>query len=493
MSLTPATQPNRNTQVSWRCDPFIGGEYVRGEGPLLVVENPATEAVITTVRQTSLRQLDAAVTNSRQAFESGVWQDPELRRAVLSRLADLLEARSAEFASALVQEVGTPVALCQPLQLGGPISLLRYLVRKTDLARERIRMLGRDDRVPASESMIRYAPVGVAAGIGAYNYPLMFVISKACTALAAGCASVFLPSPQTPLATLLFGEVAAEAGIPPGILNIVVGGADIGVALSSHPGIDKVSFTGSVAVGRQVMIQAAQGIKGVVLELGGKSAAIVLPGADLAKVAMPLHSRYLRNSGQGCQSPTRHLVPRKQFDDFIDVSREAYAKIQIGDPWDPATLGGPLISKAHRARVEGYIERSKQEGGRVLLGGGRPPMERGWYHNPTLIGGVNNDSEIARNELFAPVAVAMPYDSVEEAIAIANASDFGLAAHLYGPLDLAKRTAERLSVGTIYINGGGQLRTDSVLMGWKHSGLGCEWGEEGVMEFLGVKHLQWTL
>jgi aldehyde dehydrogenase (NAD+) len=493
--MTPAMRipANKNTHVSWRCDPFIDGDYVRGEGAPLVVENPATEEAITTVRQTSSGQLDAAVANSRKAFESGVWSDPALRARVLLKLADLFEERSAEFASALIQEVGTPVALCQPLQLGGPITLLRYLAGKTNIGVDRARQLGRDDRAPASESIIRYAPVGVVAGIGAYNYPLMFVISKGCTALAAGCASVYMPSPQTPLATLLFGEVAAEAGIPPGILNIVVGGADIGVALSSHPGIDKVSFTGSVGVGRQVMIQAAQGLKDVVLELGGKSAAIVLPGADMAKVAMPLHSRYLRNAGQGCQSPTRHLVPRKQFDDYVDASREAYAKIQVGDPWDPATLAGPLISDAHRARVEGYIERSKREGGHILLGGGRPAMDRGWFHNPTLISGVNNDSEIARNELFAPVAVTMPYDSVEEAIAIANASEFGLAAHLYGPLDLAKSTAERLRVGTVYINGGGQLRSDAVLAGWKHSGIGCEWGEDGVMEFLEPQHVQWTL
>jgi aldehyde dehydrogenase (NAD+) len=323
---------------------------------------------------------------------------------------------------------------------------------------------------------------------------LMFVVSKACTAMAAGCSTVYMPSPQTPLATLLFGELANEAGVPPGILNIVVGGTDIAVALTSHTAADKVSFTGSAGVGRQVMIQAAQGLKDVVLELGGKSAGIVLPGADLAKVALPLHSRYLRNAGQGCQSPTRLLVPQEQLDDFIDVSREVFAQIKVGDPWNPTTLIGPLISEAHRARVEGYVERSRLEGGRVLIGGGRPAhMELGWFMNATLIGGVKNDSEIARNELFGPVAVVMPYRNVDEAIALANESDFGLAAHLYGPLDLAKSLAERLRVGSVYINGGGRLRVDAILTGWKHSGIGREWGEDGIAEFLEAQHVQWAV
>jgi aldehyde dehydrogenase (NAD+) len=210
-------------------------------------------------------------------------------------------------------------------------------------------------------------------------------------------------------------------------------------------------------------------------------------------LAMPLHSRYLRNSGQGCQSPTRHLVPRKHFDDYLEASREAYSKIILGDPWDPASLGGPLVSSAHRARVEGYIERSKQQGGHVLLGGGRPARERGWYLNATLIGGVNNDSEIAQNELFAPVAVAMPYDTLDEAVALANDTEYGLAAHLYGPLDLAQSVAQRMRTGTVYINGGGQMRVDSVLMGWKNSGVGCEWGEDGILEFLQPQHVQWSV
>jgi len=482
--------PDPTINIAWRLDPFVNGEYVRGDGEPLDVENPATGKVIATVRQTSPQQLENAVSGARKAFDSGVWRDPELRRNVLTRMADLLEERAVEFAAALVQEVGTPVALCQPLQIGGPLTLLRYLAERTVI--DRTRHLGGDQRPPASQSLIRYEPVPVGAGIGAYNYPLMFVISKACTAMAAGSAAVYMPSPQTPLATLLFGEIARDAGVPEGIFNIVIGGADIGAALSSHPAVGKVSFTGSVNVGRKVMLQAGLNLTDVVLELGGKSAALILPGADLENLALPLHSRYLRNAGQGCQSPTRHLVPRADFDDYIDVSRDAYASIPVGDPWDPSTLAGPLISQAHRDRVEGYIARAEQAGGRVLLGGGRP-REQGWFLNSTLIGGVDNHSEIARNELFAPVAIAMPYDSVEEAIAMANDSDFGLAAHVYGPQDQAMKTAEQMEAGTVYINGGGQLRVDSVLTGWKASGVGHEWGDDGLAEFLQAKHIQWTI
>jgi len=476
---------------AWRTELLIDGRFVAGEGDPLPVENPATEEVITTVAQASYAQLDTAVTSASRAFASGVWRDAELRRHVLHEMANLLERRAGEFSAALVQESGTPISLCQPLHLGGPVNMLRFFAERT--AVDRTRLLGRDLRAPQSESLIRYEPIGVVAGIGAYNSPLLFLVSKAAAALAAGCTSVYMPSPLTPLATLMFGEIAVEAGVPPGVLNIVIGGSDIARTLTMHPVVDKVSFTGSVAVGRQVMRQAADGIKGVVLELGGKSAAIVLPDADLAKIALPLHGRYLRNSGQGCQSPTRILVPESRLDDFLDVTREAFAKIPIGNPLDPATMAGPLITAAHRDRVEGYVQRAVSSGGKVLAGGGRPDFERGWFMNPILVGGVSNDAEISRDELFGPVGVLMTYRDVEHAIAIANDSELGLAAHVFGPLDEAQAIAPRLRAGTVYVNGGGNFRVDSVICGWKHSGIGCEWGEDGILEFLEPQHIQWAV
>ena len=477
--------------VDWCTGNFIDGRYCAGEGPALAVENPATEEVLVSVRQASLAQLDQAVASARRAFESGVWRDPALRKQVLLRMADLLEAQAATFATALVLESGTPVSLCQPLHLGGPINMLRYFAERTTV--DRTRALGVDTRTPVSESIIRFEPIGVVGGIGAYNSPLLFLVSKAGAAMAAGCTAVYMPSPLTPLATLMFGRIAMEAGVPAGVLNIVVGGTDIARALTTHSGIDKLSFTGSVGVGRQVMLQAAEGIKDVVLELGGKSAAIVLPGADLAKYALPIHGRYLRNSGQGCQSPTRILVQENQFDDFLDLTREAYTKIPVGDPLEPTTMAGPLITAAHRDRVEAYVQRALHEGGTVLAGGGRPDFARGWFMNPTLIGNVGNDAEISRHELFGPVAVIMRYRDVQEALAIANDSDLGLAAHIFGPLDHARALAPQLRAGTVYVNGGGGFRVDSVISGWKQSGIGREWGDDGILEFLEPQHIQWAV
>jgi len=301
-----------------------------------------------------------------------------------------------------------------------------------------------------------------------------------------------LPSALTPLTALLFAEIVAAAGVPPGVLNIVAGGPDIARALTLHPGVDKVSMTGSVEVGRQVMRQASEGLKGVVLELGGKSAGIVLPGADIERISLPLHGRYLRNAGQGCQSPTRLLVHASRFDDFVDAARTTFKRVPVGDPWNPDTLIGPLIRESHRARIEACVERALAAGGTLLAGGGRPDIARGWFMNGALLGGLSNHSEIARSELFGPVAIVIPYENVDDAVSIANDSEFGLAAHVFGPQDEAMAVATRLRVGTVAINGGGNFRVDSVLAGWKQSGIGREWGEQGIREFLGAQHIQWT-
>ena len=476
--------------VAWRLTHFIDGRFVAGEGMDLAPENPATGEVLASLPQVSNRQLDAAVAAARRAFDSGDLRDGALRRAVLTRMADLFVARKEELLRSIVTETGTPISIAGFLQIGGPLALLRDVANRADV--DRTKRLVPDARPPASESIIRYEPAGVVAGIGAYNNPLLYLVSKCCAAMAAGCTAVYLPSSLTPLTALLFGEIADAAGVPPGVLNIVAGGPEIARALTLHPGIDKVSMTGSVEVGRQVMRQAAEGLKGVVLELGGKSPGIVLPGADIERIAMALHGRYLRNAGQGCQSPTRLLVHASQYDDFVDAARTAFTRLPVGDPWDAGTMIGPLIREKHRARVEGFVERARAEGGSILAGGGRPDIPRGWFMNGTLLGGLSNDSEIARSELFGPVALLIAYESVHEAVAIANDSDFGLAAHLFGPQDEAMAVAKRVRAGTVTINGGGNMRVDAALAGWKQSGVGKEWGEYGIREFLEVQHIQWT-
>ena len=486
--MSAAAAPN----IDWNTNLFIGGRMVAGAGAPLTVTNPATGQDIATFDQASPAQVDDAISAAKTAFESGVWSDGETRRDILLRLADLLEEHREEFGAAIIEEVGTPANLIAPLQLGVPLAALRYYADMATL--DHTRQLAPDTQPGApSESLVRQVPAGVVAAITAYNYPILMLGLKIAPALASGCTVVVLPSPQTPLSTLLFAKLLAKAGAPDGVVNIIVGGVDVGTALSEHPDIDKISFTGSVPVGSAVMQQAAKTITGVVLELGGKSATIVLPDADLSTALAPIHLRYLRNAGQGCASPTRILVQRDQLDDFIARSQAFFPTVKTGDPRDIDTICGPLISEDHLLRVEGYVERAVAAGAHIVAGGGRPDLPHGWYMNPTLITGVNNSDEICREELFGPVGVVIPFDTIEEAIAIANDSHLGLAAAIFGPLDHALETAEKLRVGSVYINGGGATRMDAPMGGFKQSGIGREYGIEALREYLEPQHIQWSI
>jgi aldehyde dehydrogenase (NAD+)/betaine-aldehyde dehydrogenase len=483
---------DRAAPVSWTRELIIDGRRVVGAGPAREVPNPATEAVITTVSDASARQCDAAVAAARSAFECGVWADGEERGRLLMRLADALEARSAELTSAIVQEVGTPISTAESLQIATPIAMLRSYAGLA--GRDRTEQLGVFEGAARADSFVAYRPVGVVACVIAYNYPLLLTANKIGAALAAGCTTVVLTSPRAPLTTLLLGEIALEVGFPPGVINVIVGGPDIGRQLTGHPGVDKVSFTGSVDVGRIVMKQAAENLVDVVLELGGKSAAILLPDVDLAKAVAPLHQRYARNAGQGCASPTRLLVDEPRFEEFVELSRKAYAEIKVGDPFDRDTIVGPLIRPDHRDRVEQYIESALADGGTILAGGGRPPVERGWYINPTLIGDLDNSVRACREEIFGPVAVVFSYRDLDDAVAIANDSPLGLQAYLFGSTETALELAPRLRAGTVTINGGaGTFRTDAPLGGFKQSGIGRESGEWGVGEFLEPQHVTWRV
>jgi aldehyde dehydrogenase (NAD+)/betaine-aldehyde dehydrogenase len=483
MSWTPAS--------GWETRLHIGGAFVEGEGAAMAVENPTTEAIITEVREASPSQIDDAVAAARRAFDSGIWRDGAQRRSVLLAIAELLDKERAELSGAMISDLGSPRALMDPLHIGITQQLLRFYAGQA--VRDLTRDLGPDGNaaMPCA-SMVRYEPVGVVAAIAAYNYPLLIMALKIAPALAAGCTVIVLPSPQAPLATLMFARLLERAGVPAGVVNIVAGGAEIGRYLTEHPGIDKVSFTGSVHVGREIMRQAATGIKGVVLELGGKSAAIMLPDGDMAP-QLACHLRYLRNAGQGCASPTRILVHESKFDEFLARSREFISAVKVGDPWEADTALGPVISKAHRERVEGYVQRAVAAGAEIVVGGGRPDFAKGWFIQPTLLARLDNGFEIAREELFGPVGVALPYRDIEEAIAIANDSTLGLASYIFGPLDQARAIAPRIRAGSVYINGGGLTRMDAPMGGFKQSGLGREYGPEGMMEYLEPQHIQWTL
>jgi aldehyde dehydrogenase (NAD+) len=488
--MTTASAPDREG-IEWASDMLIDGRLIRGGGMTIEVDDPAIGQPVTSVSAASVEQVDAAVLAARHAFDSDVWRDAAKRRACLLALADLMDRHRFALTSMVVTEVGTPIALCESLQVSEPIAILRYFAELATV--DRTRMLGRTDNPSPSEAVILYQPSGVVAAVTAYNYPLLFAAVKLGAALAAGCTAVLLPSFQTPMTTLRLGELCRAAGFPDGVVNVLAGGVDTARALTSHPGVDKVSFTGSTEVGRQIMAQAAPNLTRLVLELGGKSPSILLPGVDISEITAAVHSRYLRNAGQGCSSPTRILVYRSQYDQFLELTRTVVKSINVGDPWDPQTIAGPLISASHRDRVEGYVERAvTRDGGQIVGGGGRPELPHGWYMNPTVLTAVSNRSEIARNELFGPVGLIFAYDSIDDAVGLANDSDFGLAATIYGDPGQARTLAPRLRVGTVMINGW-VSRRDHVSGGFKHSGMGRESGEDGLREFLETQYIAWPV
>jgi acyl-CoA reductase-like NAD-dependent aldehyde dehydrogenase len=305
---------------------------------------------------------------------------------------------------------------------------------------------------------------------------------------------VLLPSPRTPLTTLFLGDLIREAGLPPGVMNVVIGGADVGKRLSSHPGVDRVSFTGSDGVGAKIMEQAAANLAGVTLELGGKSPNIVLPGVDVQKIAVEMHLRWSRNGGQGCAALARLLVHEAVYDEFLEAGASAFDQMVVGDPWDRATNIGPMIRPDHQARVQGYIDGSIAEGGKKLLEVAKPLPERGWFVNPVLLGNLPHDARAVQEEIFGPVAVILPFKDTEEAIRLANDTAYGLAANVWcdDPVE-ARRVAERIRAGTVWINGGGAMRPDAPFGGYGKSGVGRELGEWGMREYLEVKHIQWRI
>jgi aldehyde dehydrogenase (NAD+) len=482
------------TVPAWTLELSIAGRPAAGRGEPFAVFNPATEAELARVPQADAEQVGQAIAAARRAFDEGPWplMGGQERAKLMLHFADRLEARQNELVSGVVTEVGTPVNQTRAGQVGLPIQVLRVYA---ELARrDRTEHLGPNfDGIP-SDSLVAYRPVGVVGIITAYNYPLLLALRTMGGALAAGCTVVLAPSPKAPLTTLMLARAAEEAGLPPGVVNVVVGGPEVGREVSTHPAVDKVAFTGSRSVGRMIMEQAAGTIKGITLELGGKSPSIVLPGFDTRPVVRRLHTRYLLNAGQGCAAPARILVHRDYYQEFADLSREAFARIRVGDPWDPRTIIGPLIRPEHRARVEAYVDEAVEAGASVLAGGGRPQLEKGWYMNAVLVGGVESRARIAQEELFGPVGVVIAYDDLDDAVRKANDVAYGLAADVFtSSVETGMEVARRLRAGSVYINGGGAFRPDAPFGGFKASGIGREYGEWGVREFLQPQHVQWTL
>ncbi|BBZ01710.1 aldehyde dehydrogenase [Mycolicibacterium chitae] len=478
---------------------FIDGAWTEGatEEALSVV-NPATEETIAEVPQASPADIDAAVGAARRAFDDGPWprMSPLERAKVLADMADELSRRRAELVELSIAEAGSTRMLADILQVGTPIDHF------ADLAHRVLPQFAFDE--PArpvfgngiGQGQILREPYGVAALITAFNFPFLLNLAKVGPALAAGCTAVLKSSPYTPLEALVLGEVAEAAGLPPGTLNIVTGDIDAGQRLTQHPDVDIVSFTGSDTVGRKVYAQGAESIKKVVLELGGKSANIILDDADLDKVLESVLAGIITHAGQGCALLTRILVHESLHDELIARIVGVLGFIGVGDPSDPATVMGPLIRDVQRQRVEELIASGVAQGAEIAFGGKRPAhLDRGYYLEPTLFVGVDNGMRIAQEEFFGPVGVVIPFRDDADAVRIANDSRYGLAGGVWSADPVrAAEVARKLRTGMVVINGGGGgLNPGAPFGGYKQSGIGREFGEFGLSEYLQHKALQWPV
>lgn len=478
---------------------WIAGNWEEGESDQLnTIYNPSTGTELCTKPHSSPAQAQRAVLAAREAFDHGPWgrTTPADRAQVLNRLADIMEEHFDALVEIIVTEVGTPLHLARAMQVGMPVTNIRWAAERalTGPRGGYEEPLGPDWHTPPSDSVLHKVPVGVVSGITGYNFPINSVVWKLGPGLAAGCALVFKSSERTPLSTRALMKLTEMAGVPKGVVNFVSGLGDVGEVLSTHPAVDMVMFTGSLQVGKAIQRAAADTTKKVVLELGGKSANILLPTVEnFDAVVQPSIMRFARNSGQGCGSTTRMLVPRAQYETFAESVQGFVNSLRVGLPWEESTDLGPLIREQQREFVAGFVDRAVDQGAEVIAGGGATDGLDGYFYNPTVLGGVDNTWEISREELFGPVGVLIPYDTVDEALEIAHDSPYGLHAAVYGEPTEAYEVAKQLRTGAVSINGGGYMRPEAPWGGFKLSGFGREMGEDGFQEFFQVKHIQWPI
>ncbi|MBO4272698.1 aldehyde dehydrogenase family protein [Microbispora triticiradicis] len=463
---------------------YVGGGWTPSSSREAVeVVDPATEEVVDRVPAGSAADVETAVAAARAAFPSWAAAEPAERAALLGAAAGLLRDRAREIAATIATDMGAPLPLALKVQTLMPAEVLASYA---DLAKRYDFDGGR-----VGNSLIVREPVGVVGAITPWNYPLHQVVCKVAPALAAGCTVVLKPSEVAPLAAYAFADILHEVGLPPGVFNMVSGhGPVVGEAIAAHPGVDMVSFTGSTRAGRRVAALAAGTVKRVALELGGKSANIVLPGADLEKaVKNGVAGAYL-NSGQTCSALTRMLVHWDQYDEAVRLAVEAAAKYVPGDPFAEGTRLGPLVSAAQRDRVIGYLNRGQEEGARLVLGGTGNPMGRGYYVEPAVFAGVSPGMAVEQEEIFGPVLSIIPFGTEDEAVEIANGTPYGLSGAVWaGTEEEGLAVARRLRTGQVAVNGG-RFNPMAPFGGYKQSGVGREMGEFGLEEFLETKAIQ---
>jgi betaine-aldehyde dehydrogenase len=464
---------------------YVGGEWVKPrDGTTTDVIYPFTEEPIGRAALAGPADVDRAVRAARAALDGWSKTAPAERAAILRRAAVGIDARAEELARLTTLEVGSPIE-----GVGKQIAVAKlFLEWHADQAET---YPWEEDRPGVFSSLlVRREPVGVVGAIVPWNFPLGLTMPKLCPALVTGCTVVLKPAEETPLYAFVLAEIFEEAGLPPGVLNVVPADRTISEQLVRHPLVDKISFTGSTRAGSAIGSICGAQIKRFALELGGKSAAIVLDDADVEAVVGELAPSTMLNSGQACINQTRVLAPRHCYDAVVEALAVAIGAFPVGDPQDPATIVGPLVSAAQRDRVAGYIEAGRRDGARLVLGGGRHAgFERGYFVEPTVFADVDNGMTIAREEIFGPVVAVIPYDGEEEAIAIANDSDYGLSGSVWsGDRERAWRVAKRLRTGNVGVN---QFMLDIAgpFGGFKRSGLGREYGLEGIDEYVELQQV----
>ncbi|RFC76023.1 aldehyde dehydrogenase family protein [Streptomyces sp. AcE210] len=454
---------------------YIGGEWRAAAGTdTIAVVDPADEQVIAHVPAGIAEDVDAAVFAAHEAFPAWAATPPAERAARIAALRDVLVARKDEIAETVTAELGAPLQFSQMVHAGVPILVAgSYAELAASYAFEE----------KVGNSTVYAEPIGVVGAITPWNYPLHQIVAKVAPALAAGCTVVLKPAEDTPLTAQLFAEAVHEAGIPAGVFNLVTGlGTVAGQALAAHPGVDLVSFTGSTAVGKQIGATAGAAVKRVALELGGKSANVILPSADLAKAVGVGIANVMGNSGQTCSAWTRMLVHTSQYDEAVALAAEAAAK--YGDRI------GPLVNAKQHTRVRGYIEKGVAEGARLVAGGPEAPRERGYFVSPTVFADVTPEMTIAQEEIFGPVVSIIRYEDEDEALRIANGTVYGLAGAVWAADDAeAVAFARRMDTGQVDINGG-RFNPLAPFGGYKQSGVGRELGAHGLTEYLQTKSLQ---
>jgi aldehyde dehydrogenase (NAD+) len=469
-----------------RTELYVDGGWAEPLGSEAIeVVSPFTEEVIGRVPDGTPADVDRAVGAARRSFDRGDWRRRSVgeRAELLETVADLLEARSGELAALITEEMGSTITFATNGQVPGPIGFLRSVAA---LARTFPFEEERSDG--QARSLVVHEPVGVVAAIVPSNFPLLLAVSQIAPALVAGCSVVLKPAPESPLDTYALAEEFDKAGLPGGVLNIVPGGREAGEHLVCHPEVDKVAYTGSTAAGKRIASLCGERLTRVSLELGGKSAAIVLDDAPPAETVAALLPLSFLNNGQACVAQTRILVSRDRRAEFVDAFVEAIEAMPVGDPADPATVVGPLLARRQRERVQSYLELGVREGAKIVTGGARPAgLDRGWFVEPTLFVDADNAMRIAREEIFGPVVTVIDYDDPAEAIALANDSDYGLSGSVWtADVDAGVEVARQVRTGMIGVNGAWQS-SDAPFGGFKQSGIGRECGPEGLRLYLEPK------